>query len=103
MTPDPYANWRAALAGEKPPLHEDEPWCGYYATQDRSSTVKAKKWPLIACAIWRDERGEIQAERAGVPVPVTWVWPYCASRPITYEKYQFWHTHKLWPEEAEAA
>lgn len=102
MASDPFAGWRAALRGEKSPMHIDEPWCGYFATQDRSSTVKAKKWPLIACAIWKDEHGNFQAERAGKPVPVEWVWPHCASRPISYEVYQYWHEHRAWPEEKAA-
>lgn len=100
---DPFWQWREALAGGKPPMHSDEPWCGYFAIQDRASTVKAAKWPLIACAIWRDANGALKAERAGQPVPAEWLWPYCASRPISYETYKFWHEHKRWPEEAEAA
>ena len=100
---DDFADWRKALAGEKPDYFLNVPWCGYFAVQDRSSTVKAARWPLIAGAIWRGANGELVAERGGQPVPVDYLWPYCASRPITYEKYQFWHEHKHWPEEAEAA
>jgi hypothetical protein len=100
---DHFDQWRRALAGEKVPMHEGEPWCGYFATQDRKSTVKAAKWPKIACAIWRDAAGNLRAERAGEPVPPEWLWPYCAKTPITYETYAYWHEHKAWPEEAEAA
>ena len=100
---DDYANWRAALVGEKPDLFLNKPWCGYFATQDRSSTVKAARWPLIACAIWRDANGNLVAERGGVPTDPMSLWQYCASRPITYETYTYWHEHKEWPAKAEAA
>lgn len=97
---DDFANWRKALAGEKQPIYETEPWIGYFAVQDRSPGVtpaKGNRWPLIACAIFRHD-GEIIAERAGNAVPLDWVWPYAASRPISYEDYQFWHTNGCWPE-----
>ena len=102
---DPFAFWRAALAGEKQPIYEDEPQPGYYAAQNRSPDAKPTKgghWPRIACAIFiRD--GELVAERAGQSVPVDWLWPYCAGKPITYETYQFWHSNKSWPDEEKAA
>lgn len=101
--PADFSQWREALAGGKPAMHLDDPWCGYFAVQDRSSTVKAARWPTIAGAIWRDANGDLKAERGGQSVPVEWLWPHCANRPITYEKYQFWHEHKQWPEEAVAA
>lgn len=103
--PPDFSQWREALAGGKPATHPnpEDAWCGYFAVQDRSSKVKAAKWPTIAGAIWRDENGALKAERGGQSVPVEWLWPFCASRPITYERYQFWHEHKSWPEEAEAA
>lgn len=97
--------WRNALAGVKQHTYAEEPMCGYFAVQDRSPGVqpaKGGRWPLIPCAIWR-ENGELVAERAGARVPVEWVWPYAASRPITYETYQFWHDHERWPNEEKAA
>lgn len=99
---DHFANWRAALKGEKQPIYETEPWVGYFAVQDRSPNAKPAKgnrWPLIACAIFY-QGGKLMAERAGQSVPVEWVWPYAASRPITYEAYQFWHHNRRWPEDA---
>lgn len=106
MTPaDPFAQWRKALRGEKQPIYETEPWVGYFAVQDRSPGVtpaKGNRWPLIPCAIWI-ENGEMVAEKAGGRVPVDWVWPYAASRPITYETYQFWHENERWPDQEQAA
>lgn len=102
---DPFDNWRRAIAGEKQPIFETEPWVGYYAVQDRSPEAKPAKgnrWPRIACAIFMDG-DKLTAERGGNLVPVDWVWPHCAGHPITYETYQFWHQNKHWPEEAAAA
>jgi len=97
---DAFANWRKALRGERQPIYEAEPWVGYFAVQDRSPGVtpaKGNRWPLIACAIFY-EGDELKAERGGKPVPVDWVWPYAASRPITYEAYVAWHETRQWPE-----
>lgn len=102
---DEYASWRRALAGEKPPVYETEPWVGYFAVQDRrpeAVPAKGNRWPLIGCAIFIKD-GELVAERGGIPVPVDWVWPYAASRPIAYDRYRFWHENHRWPKEAEAA
>jgi hypothetical protein len=108
MTGD-FDKWRAAVAGADPGklgIHLDEPWCGYFKVQDRRSDhLKSapRKRPFIACAIWRDENGNLVAERAKSRVPVDWLWPWCASHPISYETYQFWHQNERWPEEAKAA
>lgn len=102
---DVFANWRKALKGEKQPVYESEPWVGYFAVQDRSQNAtptKGNRWPLIPCAIWI-ENGELVAERAGARVPIDWIWPYAASRPIPYETYQFWHEHERWPDQEQAA
>lgn len=103
---DEYSNWRRALAGEKQKIFETVPWVGYFAVQDRSpgaTPAKGNRWPLIACAIMLQPDGTLTAERAGKPVDVEWIWPYAASRPISYERYRFWHENHRWPEEAEAA
>lgn len=102
---DPFENWRRALRGEKQPIYEDTPWIGYFAVQDRSQGVtpaKGNRWPLIACAIFY-EGDELRAERGGKSVPIDWVWPYAATRPITYEAYQFWHANGSWKQKEVAA
>jgi len=102
---DQFANWRLALTGAKQPIYETEPWIGFFAVQDRSpgaTPAKGNKWPLIPCAIWL-ENGEMVAEKAGARVPVEWVWPRAASRPITYEAYQFWHENERWPVQEQVA
>ena len=106
MADDHFQWWRNALAGVKQHTYDDEPMCGYFAVQDRSPGVtpaKGNRWPKVPCAIWRTEAGELVAERAGERVPVDRVWPYAASRPITYETYQFWHENERWPDEEKAA
>lgn len=99
---DRFAWHRAALAGEKPPIHEGEPRCGYFKVRDRRGLNKNKaavKRAFIACAIWPGEDGTLQAELAGTIVPVDRLWPWCAKYPITYETYAFWHEHERLPDE----
>lgn len=105
MSSDDFQWWRNALAGVKQHTYAEEPMCGYFAVQDRSPGVtpaKGNRWPLIACAIFY-ANGKLCAERAGQVVPVEWVWPYAASRPITYEAYVAWHETRQWPHKEVAA
>lgn len=102
MSADIYAWWRAALSGEKPPIHEPEPQCGYFKVRDRRGLNKdlaAIKRPFVAAAIWQAEDGSFQAEIAGDGVPIDRAWPWLAKHPIPYETYQHWHTHEEWPQE----
>lgn len=96
-----FAWWAAAIAGEKPPIHEGEPRCGYYKVRDRRGLNRNKaaiKRPWVCCAIWRDEAGELKAELAGVVADVDRLWPYCARYPIPYTDYAYWHEHERFPE-----
>lgn len=102
---DRFAWHRAALAGEKPPIHEGEPRCGYFKVRDRRGLNRNKaaiKRPFIACAIWFED-GVLKAELAGAPTDVDRLWPYCARYPIPYETYAFWHEHERWPDEQKDA
>lgn len=98
---DPFAAWREAVAGGKPDMHLDEPWCGYFKTRDHKATEKLARgrWPMVACAIW-PEGDTLKAERAGQSVPVEWIWPHCARHPISYQTYTDWHATRQWVEEA---
>ncbi len=103
---DAFQWWRNALAGIPQMTYAEEPMCGYYAVQDRSPGVtpaKGNRWPKIPCAIWRDEAGNLLAERAGERVDPDRVWPYCAKTPITYETYITGHETRQWPEKEKAA
>lgn len=99
---DDFEWWRRAVNGEKPPIHEGDPQCGYFKVRDRRGLNKDLapiKRPFVAAAIWRDEDG-FKAEVAGSPVDIDHAWPYVAKYPIAYETYQFWHLNEKWPEEA---
>jgi hypothetical protein len=101
-----FASWAAAIAGKPAPVHVDEPWCGYFKMRDKRgvhANVHVRKRPWVCCAIWRDENGDLKAEFAKSPIPVDRLWPYCAKSPISYELYQYWHSHERWPEEEKAA
>lgn len=102
---DAYAWWRAALAGENPATHPDpdQAQCGYFKMRDRrglNKNLAPIKRPWVACAIWRDEAGELKAELAGAETSVERLWPYCTRHPIPYETYAHWHQHEAWPREA---
>lgn len=91
-----YEWWQKAIAGEKPPVH-DQPECGYFKMRDRrglNKNLAPIKRPWIACAIWKDPEGRFQAELAGTLTDVDHLWPYCAKYPIPYEDYAFWHEHE---------
>jgi len=94
--------WLKSIRGEKPPIHESEPQCGYFKVRDRRGLNKDLapiKRPFVAAAIWKDG-DEFKAEVAGSPVHIDHAWPYLAKYPITYEDYQFWHLNERWPEKA---
>lgn len=96
---DPYAWWRAMLAGEAPPIHESEPQCGYFKMRDRRGLNVKKapiKRPFIAASIFPGSEG-LRAELAGREVPIDRLWPYAAKHVISYEDYQFWHANERWP------
>lgn len=101
---DALAWWRAALAGDKPPVHESPACCGYFKIRDRRGLNKKLapiKRPFIACAIFIDpDTGEQRAELAGQAIEPERLWPYCAKHPIPYETYTYWHRNEAWPLEA---
>lgn len=97
---DDFGWWSAAVAGEPAPVHSD-PECGYFKLRDRRGANKqlaAIKRPWVACAIWRDDGGELRAELGGSPTDPDRIWPYCAKFPIPYADYQYWHQHERFPE-----
>src|SRR5690554_321797 len=56
LMPDDLDKWRRMLAGEKVPMHLDEPIIGYFKIRDRrglNAQLAPIKRPWIACAIWR--------------------------------------------------
>lgn len=94
---DAYAKWQALLRGESVPLHPSEPLCGFW----RGRTSKTDP-TLIGIAIWPQADGRLMALRNKREVDIDRVWPYCASRPISYETYQHWDRTGKWPDVDEA-
>lgn len=81
MSADSYSLWRRMLTGERVPVHEDEPVCGYY----RVRTKYMGEW--LPVAIFEHE-GSLVAIRSNSPVDIEHVWPYCARRPVSYSAYR---------------
>lgn len=95
-----WAWWEAAVAGRNPPVHEDEPHQGYFATR-RFRYGQWARGPLVPARIWwvadqidpetgellSDEecRAEIDGQRAN-----PWrAWTWLAKRPISEEEFQW--------------
>ena len=100
---DAYEYWRESLAGNNPPIHENEPHCGYFKIRDRrglNAKLAPAKRKFIACAIWL-ERGHFKAEIAGTEVSMDRAWPWFARHPVSFEEYQYWHKHERWPNKGE--
>ena len=90
---DLYRWHRAALRGEFPPTHEDQPHCGWF----RLRMVKGGPW--CPARIWLHqavdprtgeltEPEEYRAEVLGEPRDPVKLWPRVARRPITREAWQ---------------
>ena len=85
MTNDPYAWWRAALAGENPPIHDGDPQPGFY----RKRQVKGGAFEPVA--IWSNLDGMVAlagfdgAQRQEDPAAI---WTFCAQNPVTEDAYR---------------
>ncbi len=91
---DAFDNWRLALSGGKPGIHEGDPWCGYFRVTDRSKDAelpKGSKRPWVPAAIFMDWRGNMVGEIDGKPCHLTRLWPYAAMHPIPYAEYLKMH------------
>lgn len=87
---DNYAWWKAALAGEKPGIHEGDPNAGYYKTK----LVRGGHW--IPVAIWWSipkgaekvpENERLFAKQGQKIVNPFDIWTRVCTKPITSEKY----------------
>lgn len=88
---DPYAWHRAALAGRKPAIYEDEPQCGWYC---RRTEYQGPLYP--ATIFWEGERDEdgtlisdevLRCEVKGLRRDPDEEWVYLAKFPITQAHY----------------
>lgn len=89
--PSPFAWYRAALAGEKPPIHANEPQCGYFRTTHDGGSVAAMIWP--------GDNG-LEARIGAVTVDPHRVWMRLAKNPIPEGQARYWFEHGRWPHEA---
>jgi hypothetical protein len=87
-----YAFHDACLRGERPPVFEDEPQCGWY----RMQMVRGGPW--LAVRIWCEadidpETGEL-ADDERLLCEINGIaerrlpWPRCANKPITQDAYR---------------
>lgn len=91
MSADLYTKWWARIAGKTPPMHENEPECGYWRVRDKDGI-------FVGVAIWPTEAGII-ATRDRRSVGVNSVWPYCAKNPVTEDAYNAWDASGTWPDD----
>ncbi len=93
-TPDAeaYAWWRAALAGQRPPMHDGEPQCGFY----RRKLVKGGPWVPATIYLYAeiDENGDLASDEMhvcllnGQMVDAREQWSWLCGNPITYAEYR---------------
>lgn len=95
-----WAWWEAAVAGDAPPTHPDDPQQGYFAVR-RFPYGKWPKGPLVPARIWWEpgqidpETGELcsdercRAEVDGRPINPWSTWSWLAKRPIPESEWQF--------------
>jgi hypothetical protein len=99
---DLYATWRALLAGERAPLHESEPACGFYRlsrSKDDKTMVGVAIWAKDAEATEPPGHDGVYAMRDNRLVDVERVWPFCARYPVTEEAFRAWETAGVWPDD----
>jgi hypothetical protein len=73
--------WRATLAGQAQPIHEDQPQIGYYRTKG------GKGRQPEPVAIYEHD-GALVALRGATAVDPFDVWTWVCTNPISYETYQ---------------
>lgn len=88
-----YAWWEAAMRGERPPVHEGEPHCGWFRTR----AVRGGPWIPARVFVEREidpETGELAdderfvAEVAGQRRDAAAAWVSICRRPISREEYE---------------
>jgi hypothetical protein len=89
-----YEWHRRALAGERPPIHENEVHAGFF----KMKRVKGGPWIAVKIELIRPvdpETGELiadeylRAEVGGTEVTPESIWVSCCARPITKEDFDY--------------
>lgn len=100
---DPFAWWRAALAGEEPPVHEGDPQAGFYRRRFKNKDGSLTSFKPVA--IWQDANGQwlcqIGSEfgnRFG-PYKADEHWTYLAKNPVPKAAYDQAMATGKWPDE----
>jgi len=91
-----YTWWKAALRGEKQPVHDGHPQAGFYRKRS------FKNGPWIPVAIWM-ENGAWVALQEDKPVDASEIWTWVCKNPVTHEAYQAARAGKGWPDDAPKA
>lgn len=94
---DPFSWYRAALAGHKPPIHDDHPQCGHFKTRRNQHSA----W--IAASIWYDPEGNLICRVGDELKDPSEAWTWLAKRPVTQEEAKHWYKHKRWPDQPDMA
>lgn len=97
---DDYAYWRAALAGEKQPIHENEPHVGFWAKRQKGG-------PRLPVAIWRGEAGELVAlvgfDGSAKLGDAGDLWTWIVRDPVSEADYRTAFSAGAWPSDPPAA
>jgi hypothetical protein len=92
--------WQAACDGLNPPVHDQEPQCGFFAVR-RFRYGEWVKGPFVPARIWIEpgetdpETGELlsderfRAEIDGKPADPWRIWQWVAKRPIPLSEWEF--------------
>lgn len=94
-TPDPYAYWQNALAGNFGQVHDGDPQPGFY----RKRTGKAAGY--VPVAIWPQD-GKMVALVDGKEADAAEIWTYVCQYPILEEWYRARMIGQPWPDEDKA-
>lgn len=99
-SPNEYAQWRARLAGEMPPVDPRIPEPGCWRLRTAKGWLPVHIWSSID-----QDTGEIvtHASLDGKRVPPAHVWPACSANPVTSIAYQHFMTHRKWACDIEPA
>lgn len=73
--------WSRAISGQREPIKDGDPQCGYFATRG------SKGGALIPARIWMDH-GRLYCIVGGEARDPIKEWPFLARRPIAAETYQ---------------
>jgi len=100
---DQLAWWAAALAGQKPPIHDSDPRPGFYERR------LVKGGPMVPARIWLvqvldEETGELAADEVfccevgGRRADAADQWSYLAAHPISEADFNHMRARTRWAE-----